>query len=243
MVEMTAPTPDDIDLRPGQRHLRLPRRRRRVHPRQPPRARSPTRRSRSTSTTRMFHGYDFDNTMLRIGSMNMQLHGVAEPEHHLPRLPRRGPRRRHRGLQPGPRQPAVRRIARLREHRQGPAPGRQDQEDRAALPGAVPAAAQARRPGGGDRARRRAVRLDQGPQGTAPHPGRGPEARRHRLAALRRVQALRRGVDRDPAVHQDQLRRHRPRLVLRPRKPTAAASTTSAPRCSPTTSSAPTGER
>ena len=24
----------------------------------------------------MFHGYDFDNTMLRIGSMNMQLHGV-----------------------------------------------------------------------------------------------------------------------------------------------------------------------
>ena len=28
---------------------------------------------------RMFHGYDFDNTMLRIGSMNMQLHGVDNP--------------------------------------------------------------------------------------------------------------------------------------------------------------------
>lgn len=27
----------------------------------------------------MFSGYDFDNTMLRIGSMNMQLHGVANP--------------------------------------------------------------------------------------------------------------------------------------------------------------------
>lgn len=27
----------------------------------------------------MFHGYDFDNTMLRIGSMNMQLHGIAQP--------------------------------------------------------------------------------------------------------------------------------------------------------------------
>ena len=27
----------------------------------------------------MFHGYDFDNTMLRIGSMNMQLHGVDNP--------------------------------------------------------------------------------------------------------------------------------------------------------------------
>lgn len=26
----------------------------------------------------MFHGYDFDQTMLRIGSMNMQLHGVEE---------------------------------------------------------------------------------------------------------------------------------------------------------------------
>lgn len=27
----------------------------------------------------MFHGYDFDNTMLRIGSMNMLLHGVENP--------------------------------------------------------------------------------------------------------------------------------------------------------------------
>lgn len=29
---------------------------------------------------RMFHGYDFDNTMLRIGSMNMALHGVDNPD-------------------------------------------------------------------------------------------------------------------------------------------------------------------
>jgi len=28
----------------------------------------------------MFHGYDFDNTMLRIGSMNMMLHGVESPD-------------------------------------------------------------------------------------------------------------------------------------------------------------------
>lgn len=28
----------------------------------------------------MFNGYDFDNTMLRIGSMNMQLHGVENPD-------------------------------------------------------------------------------------------------------------------------------------------------------------------
>ncbi len=29
---------------------------------------------------RMFHGFDFDNTMLRIGSMNMLLHGVDSPD-------------------------------------------------------------------------------------------------------------------------------------------------------------------
>lgn len=28
----------------------------------------------------LFHGYDFDNTMLRIGSMNMALHGVDNPD-------------------------------------------------------------------------------------------------------------------------------------------------------------------
>ena len=28
----------------------------------------------------MFHGYDFDSTMLRIGSMNMLLHGVEHPD-------------------------------------------------------------------------------------------------------------------------------------------------------------------
>jgi type I restriction enzyme M protein len=28
----------------------------------------------------MFHGYDFDSTMLRIGSMNMMLHGVEGPD-------------------------------------------------------------------------------------------------------------------------------------------------------------------
>jgi hypothetical protein len=28
----------------------------------------------------MFHGFDFDMTMLRIGSMNMTLHGVENPD-------------------------------------------------------------------------------------------------------------------------------------------------------------------
>ena len=30
----------------------------------------------------LFHGFDFDNTMLRIGSMNMLLHGVENPDIH-----------------------------------------------------------------------------------------------------------------------------------------------------------------
>ncbi len=30
--------------------------------------------------TRMFHGHDFDSTMLRIGAMNMTLHGVENPD-------------------------------------------------------------------------------------------------------------------------------------------------------------------
>ena len=30
--------------------------------------------------TSMFHGYDFDNVMLRIGSMNMLLHGIESPD-------------------------------------------------------------------------------------------------------------------------------------------------------------------
>src|SRR5690606_3501515 len=28
----------------------------------------------------MFHGYDFDSTMLRIGSMNMLMHGIESPD-------------------------------------------------------------------------------------------------------------------------------------------------------------------
>ncbi len=80
MVEMTAPTPDRHHLRPGLRHGRLPGRRRRVPARAPPGAPARREAAASTSTTRMFHGFDFDNTMLRIGSMNMLLHGVENPD-------------------------------------------------------------------------------------------------------------------------------------------------------------------
>ena len=36
--------------------------------------------SRLRFNAQTFHGYDFDNTMLRIGSMNMLLHGVENPD-------------------------------------------------------------------------------------------------------------------------------------------------------------------
>jgi len=79
MVAMTAPTPTDEIIDPAcgtagflvaaADHLRH------AHP------------SVMTDATQrkhfhhsMFHGYDFDNTMLRIGSMNMLLHGVEAPD-------------------------------------------------------------------------------------------------------------------------------------------------------------------
>ena len=58
------------------------------------------------------------------------------------------------------------------------------------------------------RARRRTLRVEQGAQDPAHDPGRGAEARRHRLHALWRLQTLRRGFHRHPALHQDQLRWH-----------------------------------
>ncbi len=79
MVEMTAPQPTDIICDPAcgtagflvaageylrERHPKL------LH----------HATSREHFHHRLFHGFDFDNTMLRIGSMNMLLHGVESPD-------------------------------------------------------------------------------------------------------------------------------------------------------------------
>jgi type I restriction enzyme M protein len=79
MVEMTAPTPKDVICDPAcgtagflvaaAEHLRdnysdL------LH----------SETSRSHFHEEMFHGFDFDSTMLRIGSMNMLLHGIDNPD-------------------------------------------------------------------------------------------------------------------------------------------------------------------
>jgi type I restriction enzyme M protein len=79
MVELTSPTPDDVICDPAcgtagflvatgeylrERNLNL------LH--------DPELREHFHN--RMFHGFDFDKTMLRIGSMNMLLHGVESPD-------------------------------------------------------------------------------------------------------------------------------------------------------------------
>jgi type I restriction enzyme M protein len=79
MVELTAPQPTDVICDPAcgtagflvtageylrERHPNL------LH----------DRKLNEHFHHRMFHGFDFDNTMLRIGSMNMLLHGVESPD-------------------------------------------------------------------------------------------------------------------------------------------------------------------
>lgn len=79
MVELTAPQPNEVICDPAcgtagflvvaaeylrERHSKL------LH----------DARLREHFHHHMFHGFDFDNTMLRIGSMNMLLHGVESPD-------------------------------------------------------------------------------------------------------------------------------------------------------------------
>ena len=130
----------------------------------------------------MFHGFDFDGTMLRIGSMNMLLTRVEEPDiRYQDSLSSEGAWDGRGGLY---RWCSPTRLS------------------RAALTATEPTAEpdllrvvktkktellflalflRLLKPGGRAAvivARRRAVRLEQGAQGAAPHPGRGPEARR-----------------------------------------------------------------
>jgi type I restriction enzyme M protein len=79
MVEMTRPTPEDVICDPAAgtcgflvaagEYLR---------DNQPQLFRN--EKLRKHFHTNMFHGFDFDPTMLRIGSMNMTLHGVDNPD-------------------------------------------------------------------------------------------------------------------------------------------------------------------
>src|SRR6202140_4822722 len=79
MVEMTAPTPKDVICDPACGTCGFPvevsEYVRRHHPEM---FRDP--KSKKHFHEGMFHGFDFDSTMLRIGSMNMLLHGVENPD-------------------------------------------------------------------------------------------------------------------------------------------------------------------
>src|SRR5947208_3881460 len=79
MVEMTAPSPKDVICDPASGTCGFL-----VAAGEYLRARHPETlrdaKSKEHFHRHLFHGFDFDNTMLRIGSMNMLLHGVENPD-------------------------------------------------------------------------------------------------------------------------------------------------------------------
>src|SRR5262245_46958962 len=80
MVEMTAPTPKDVICDPacGTAGFLIAASEHLVGHHSDLIYKTEASRKRFNSGT--FHGYDFDSTMLRIGSMNMLLHGVENPD-------------------------------------------------------------------------------------------------------------------------------------------------------------------
>jgi type I restriction enzyme M protein len=80
MVEMTAPTPKDIICDPacGTAGFLIAASEHLVAHHSDSIYKTEASRKKFNSGT--FHGYDFDSTMLRIGSMNMLLHGVENPD-------------------------------------------------------------------------------------------------------------------------------------------------------------------
>jgi len=80
MVEMTAPTPKDVICDPacGTAGFLIASSEHLVRHHSDAIYRDEAARHRFNHHT--FHGYDFDSTMLRIGSMNMLLHGVENPD-------------------------------------------------------------------------------------------------------------------------------------------------------------------
>ena len=186
----------------------------------------------------MFHGFDFDTTMLRIAAMNLMLHGVESPDIHYQDtpeqlVPREATRSRRadafdvilanppfKGSLDEQRRPSV-------ADRQG-----EDEEDGTALRGPDPADAEARRAGGvivpdgvlfGSSNAHLALRK---------LAGRREPARGGHLDAGRGVQALRRRVHGHPDLHQG--RQDGTRSGSTTWSPMASAWTTSG-RCSTST--------
>ena len=80
MVEMVGAEAEGRHLRSGLRHLRVSGRSGRIPARATSRSAARRQAQRKHFHHELFHGFDFDNTMLRIGSMNMLLHGVENPD-------------------------------------------------------------------------------------------------------------------------------------------------------------------
>ena len=215
MVDMTAPTPKDVICDPacGTAGYLIAASEYLVEHHSDTIYKNAAARRRFNDQT--FHGYDFDSTMLRIGSMNMLLHGVENPDI-----------RYRDSLAQADDDDAEKYSLVLANP---PFAGSLDHESTAKDLQQIVKTKKTEllflalflrllKTGGRgcrDRARRRALRLQQGTQDPAKDPGRRPKARRHSLHALGRLQTLRRSLHRHPALHEDQLRRHRPRLVLR----------------------------
>ena len=219
MVDMTAPTPKDVICDPAcgtagflvaaSEHL-VEHHGDRIYK---------NARARRGFNEGTFHGYDFDTTMLRIGSMNMLLHGVENPDI------------RYRDS-----------LAQTDLATAG------DDAERYSLVLANPPFAGSLDYESTAKDLQQVVKtkktellflalflrlLQTGGRAAVIVPDgvlfgsskahrtlrrilvRGAEARRRRLHALRRLQTLRWGLHRHPGLHQDQLRRHERRLVLR----------------------------
>ena len=214
MVDMTAPTPKDVICDPacGTAGFLIAASENLVEHHSDTIYKDAAARRRFNEDT--FHGYDFDNTMLRIGSMNMLLHGVENPDI------------RYKDSLAQADDDAEKYSLILANP---PFAGSLDYASTAkdlqqvvrTMPTELLFLAlflrllQTGRPRRRHRARRRALWIQQRAQGPAQDPCRGSEARRHRLDALGRLQALCGRLHRHPAVHQDELRRHGQRLVLR----------------------------
>ena len=104
------------------------------------------KRQRDHFLNGMFHGFDFDASMLRIASMNLMLHGVEIQTQRRSSTRFPGQRRQSRPVHRDPGQSAIQELAELGRGGQGLVADRQDEEDGTAVPGPVPATTKARRP-------------------------------------------------------------------------------------------------
>ncbi len=160
----------------------------------------------------MFHGFDMDRTMLRIGAMNMMTHGVENPfiEYRDSLSDQNPDREKYSLILANP-----------------PFKGSLDADivsadllklcktKKTELLFLALFLRMLKVGGRCHRAGRGAVRLVQGPQGHPEGAGGQQPAGGGDLHALRGVQALRRGVHRGAGVHQDRPRRHGSGVVLR----------------------------